>query len=333
MFEVRAHVHCVTKASVTPRPRALMTLQRWPFLGRLREGMWLPTSFHDISEDSYVTVGQHCQKTMTSPRWWLHMIALTRWYNELTDMATKLCKTAWVRYQHKLGLFLWTKHFAGTSESSQGTTAMIFKIDHGHFDHCIFTSTVFREPQTNWRGFWIQDTHALNGAWYQVPPNTSPKLLGDFAPESWGHVTRGNFFHPSHLSCSPTNSLVRIQYQTITSTSNISKIIQPSIIHKKKHIMEYGNLSIPVWHWLMQRSTMILHASVVHGQTCLRGDDARVLCWEPIQNDLDYLDSMKKVEGKTSKKIKKVSKEQIVLNKKKEGSQQLYIAYTGWFSS
>lgn len=113
----------------------------------------------------------------------------------------------------------------------------------------IFTSTVFREPRTNWRGFWIQDTHALNGAWYQVPPNTSPKLLGDFAPENWGHVTRGNFFHPSHLSCSPTNSLARIQYQTITSTSNISQkslssIIQPSIIHKKKHIMEYGNLSI-----------------------------------------------------------------------------------------
>lgn len=53
-------------------------------------------------------------------------------------MATKQCKTAWVRYQHKFGLFLWTKHFAGTSESSQGTTAISFKIDHGHFDHCNF---------------------------------------------------------------------------------------------------------------------------------------------------------------------------------------------------
>ena len=31
-------------------------------------------------------------------------------------------------------------------------------------------------------------THALNGAWYQVPPNTSPKLLGDFAPENSGHI-------------------------------------------------------------------------------------------------------------------------------------------------
>ena len=41
---------------------------------------------------------------------------------------------------------------------------------------------------------------------------------------------------------------------------------------------------------------------------------------EPIQNDFDYLDSMKKVEGKTSKMYQK---KKLFSTRKKEGSQQL----------
>jgi len=38
---------------------------------------------------------------------------------------------------------------------------------------------------------------------------------------------------------------------------------------------------------------------------------------EPIQNDLDYLDSMKKVEGKASKKYQK---QKLFSTRKKDGS-------------
>lgn len=227
-------------------------------------------------------------------------------------MATKLCKTAWVRYQHKFGLFLWTKHFAGTSKSSQGTTAMTFKIDHGHFDHCNFHIYSISRTPNQLKRFLDPGHTCIERSLVSSSTKYFSKAFRRF--RTWELRTCDTWKLLSPLS----SVMFSYQFTCKNSISNNHIYIK---YFQKKSVFNYPTLHHSqeetyhgIWTSINSVQSGTDSCSVPRWFCTLRWCMAK-RAWEatmpgfyagePIQNDLDYLDSMKKVEGKTSKKYQK----------------------------
>lgn len=214
---------------------------------------------------------------------------------------------------------------------------MIFKIDHGHFDHCNFHIYSIPWTPNQLKGLLDPGHTCIERSLVSSSTKYFSKAFRRFRTwevrtcDTWkllSPLSSVMFSYQFTCKNSISNNHIYVKY----FQKSLSSIIQPSIVHKKKHIMEYGNLSILF-------SLAPTHAAFHDDSARFGGAWPNVperrrcqgfMLGSLSKTTLIILIQWKRLKAKHQKSIKRKSCSQ---QEKKDRSQQLYIAYTGWFSS